>query len=63
VKRLDSGLRNLKVICGRNDNILLRATDRLERFFDSRGLKRAIWAVLILSAIYFGPVIFNIFNR
>ena len=39
------------------------AVDCLERFFDSRGLKRAIWAVLIFAVIYFSPIIFNIFNR
>lgn len=39
------------------------AADRLERFFDSRGLTWAIWAVLILAVIYFSPVIYNIFNR
>ena len=42
----DSGLR-------RNDNVL-RMADRLERFFDSRGLKWAIWAVLALAVIYDG---------
>ena len=51
----DSGLR-------RNDNVL-RMADRLERFFDSRGLKWAIWAVLALAVIYFSPIIFMIFNR
>lgn len=40
-----------------------KGVDALERFFDSQGLKRAIWIVLLFSAIYFGPVIFNIINR
>jgi hypothetical protein len=45
------------------DKIAERTLDTMERFFDSRGLKRAIWAVLILAIIYFSPIIFSIFNR
>jgi hypothetical protein len=45
------------------NKITNRTVDTLERFFDSRGLKRAIWAVLILSIIYFSPVIFIIINK
>ena len=41
----------------------LKSVEMMERFFDSRGLKRAIWVVLALSVIYFGPVIFAIINR
>jgi hypothetical protein len=33
------------------------------RILDSRGLKWAIWAVLVFSMIYFGRVIFIIINR
>lgn len=45
------------------DKIAGRTLDMMERFFDSRRLKRAIWAVLILAVIYFIPVIYNIINR
>lgn len=45
------------------DKIAERTLDTMERFFDSRGLKRTIWAVLILAVIYFSPVIYNIINR
>jgi|GEM_PF-2668667 len=47
----------------RADDITERTLDAIERFFDSPALERAIWAVLILSVIYFGPVIFTIINR
>lgn len=46
-----------------DDNVLLHAADQVERFLDSHGLERMIWAVLALAVIYFGPVIFIIINR
>jgi hypothetical protein len=52
-----------KGVARKADAMAERTLDTMERFFDSRGLKRAIWAVLILSVIYFGPVIFTIFKR
>ena len=45
------------------DKIAERTLNTIEGFFDSRRLKRVIWAVLILSVIYFSPVIYNIINR
>jgi hypothetical protein len=64
VKRLDSGLRrNDGSILRKADAVAERTLNTIEGFLDSPALKRVTWAVLILSAIYFGPVIFNIFNR
>ncbi len=42
---------------------LLAATDWAERFLDSNGLKRSIWAVMALSALYFGVIIIDVFTR
>lgn len=45
------------------DDVAEKTLDTMERFFNSRGLKRVTWALLILAVIYFSPVIYNIFNR
>jgi len=39
------------------------AADWVERFLDSRVLRRAIWIVLALAVVYFSPFIFVIFTR
>jgi len=34
------------------------AVDWVERFLDSRGLRWAIWAVLVFAIIYFGRIFY-----
>jgi len=74
VKRLDSGLRNLKVIYDRNDMVRRNGNyrrdawaegivDGVERFLRSVGLERAIWLLCGFAAGYFGQVIWVIINR
>ena len=45
-----------------NDN-LLECIDWVERFLDSKGLRRSIWATIASSALYFSVIIFDVFTR
>ena len=40
-----------------------RTLDWFERFMDSPWLERGCWIVLVLAALYFGPVVANIIFR
>jgi len=45
------------------ENLRDKMLDGLERFFDGSGLKWCCWAVIVLAAMYFGPVCIRLLAR
>jgi hypothetical protein len=47
----------------RLEKVATRYVDRMDRIYDSRKLKGAIWMFLVFAVCFFGKVIFHIINR